>query len=147
MADIQITREFNVTAQRLFDVVTRQSDILNWWGYDGMTFPSYSLDLTQKGPWHFEMQGEDARYKLSGHVTKVDPPHSVSFTWGWHDENDARGPDSHVTFKIDDLGEGRVRLTIDHRDLVDDAMAESHEKGWLGGPIPRLERYLGTLDD
>ena len=115
MADLQIIREFSAKPERLFEVVTQQAHILNWWGYDGMEFPDYSLDLTRKGPWRFEMRSDDGtRYKLSGQVTSVEKPRSVGFTWAWHDDADVRGQETHVTFTIEDLGQGRVRLTIDH---------------------------------
>ena len=149
MADIQITREFRATPEHLFEVVTQEAHILNWWGYDGMEFPSYAIDLSRPGPWHFEMvSGQDGtRYKLSGQVTKVEPPRLLGFTWAWHDDEDLRGAETHVTFTIIDLGDGRVRLTIDHRDLANDEMAANHEKGWTSGPLPRLARYIATFDN
>lgn len=147
MADLHLTREYNVTAQRLFEVITTQSDVLNWWGHDGMTLPDYQLDFSRTGPWFSRLIGEDGTvYKMSGQVTKVDPPRSVSFTWGWHDDADQRGAESHVTLTIDALDEGRARLTIDHRDLPSHDVAERHEGGWTHGPLARLERYLATLN-
>ncbi len=145
MPDIRIEREFGVTPETLFRVVTEQADILNWWGYDGMTFPDYALDLTREGAWHFVMVGDAGkRFKLSGRVTHVNPPRSVGFTWAWHDEEDKRGPESHVTYTIDRTENG-ARLTIDHRDLASDDIAAEHEAGWTGGPLPRLERYIASL--
>jgi len=146
MADVRIVRDFKVSAERLFRAVTEQAEILNWWGHDGMTFPSYALDLTREGPWHSEMVGgQGARCKLSGQVTHVNPPRSVGFTWAWHDETDRRGPESHVTFSIEETGDGAARLTVDHRDLQDSDVAARHEAGWTSGPIPRLERHIATI--
>lgn len=146
MADLQIIRDFKTTAQRLFQALTQQADILNWWGHDGMTFPAYALDFSRTGPWHSEMVGaEGGRFKLSGQVTHVDPPRSVGFTWAWHDENDQRGPESHVTFTVEESGEDAVRLTIDHRDLASAEIASRHEAGWTAGPVVRLERYIASL--
>lgn len=142
MADIQIVREFPVSPERLFRAVTEQAEILNWWGHDGMTIPVKQLDFTREGPWFSEMFGQDGtRYKLSGQVTHVTPPRSVGFTWGWHDAEDQRGPESHVTFTIEAAGDGS-RLIVDHRELPSDEVAGRHEIGWAGGPLKRLERYL-----
>ena len=141
MADIRIMREFRVSAERLFKAVTEQSEILNWWGHEGWTIPAKKLDFTRVGPWFSEMIGEDGtRYKLSGQVTHVTPPTSVGFTWGWHDAEDRRGPESHVTFKVEATNEG-ARLVIDHRDLATQEIAERHQAGWAG-PLNRLDRFL-----
>ena len=144
MADIQIIREFRVGPERLFQALTEQAEILNWWGHEGWTLPAQRLDFTQTGPWFSEMIGQDGtRYKLSGQVTHVAPPHSVGFTWGWHDAEDRRGPESHVTFTVEATGNG-ARLIVDHRKLPGEEIAERHQKGWAG-PLGRLERYIAEL--
>ena len=68
-------------------------------------------------------------FKVSGQVTHVTPPKSVGFTWGWHDEKDQRGHESHVTFSVSEMPTGS-RLTIDHRDLDGSDMRAGHERGW-----------------
>lgn len=147
MADIRIVREFKTSAERLFQALTQQAEILNWWGHDSMTIPAYNLDFSQTGPWFSEMIGSDGtRFKLSGQVTHVNPPKSVGFTWAWHDDQDQRGPESHVTFTVEDSDTGTVRLTVDHRDLADAEIAARHEAGWTTGPIIRLERYIASLE-
>ncbi len=142
MADIRIVREFRVSPERLFQAVTEQAYILHWWGHDGWTSPAQQLDFTKAGPWFSEMFGQDGgRYKLSGQVTHVTPPSSVGFTWGWHDDDDKRGPESHVTFTVEETDTG-ARLIVDHHELPSEEVAGRHETGWAGGPLLRLERYL-----
>lgn len=141
MADIHIFRDFNVSPARLFEAITTDAQILQWWGHDGMDLSDTALDFTRTGPWHAVMIGADgARYHMSGQVTHVRPPVSVGFTWGWHDAAGVRGEaESHVTFTVG-TAPGGARLTIDHRDLPADVAAR-HEKGW-GGPMARLARLL-----
>lgn len=144
MADVQIVRDFQVSPERLFRAITEQAEILNWWGHDGWIIPDRHLDFTRTGPWHSEMFGQDGtRYKLSGQVTHVSPPRSVGFTWGWHDPEDARGAESHVTFTVSRTEDG-ARLIVDHRDLASKEIAERHHAGWAG-PMGRLERYIAGL--
>ena len=142
MADIQLQRLFKVSAERLFEVVTSRRYLLDWIGHDGMTKPEDALDFSREGPWFVVMQdGEGARYKISGHVTHVDAPKSVGFTWGWHDPDDQRGPESHVTFTVHAVPQG-AQLTIDHCNLDDSAQSQRHLAGWtasvdrLGALIP-----------
>lgn len=141
MSDLRLEREFSVSAARLFAAVTTQSDLLNWWGPEGMHVPEHALDFSRTGPWFsVMMNGEGQRYKVSGHVTHVDPPKSVGFTWAWHDDTDARGPESHVTFSIVETAKG-AKLVIDHRDLVDDDSAANHKQGWTS-TLNKLAGYI-----
>ena len=131
MTDLRLEREFKTPAARLFAAVSTQADLLQWWGPEGMHVPVHDLDLSRTGPWFSVMQnGEGQQYKVSGHVTHVDPPHSVGFTWAWHDDQDNRGLESHVTFLVEPTNAGS-RLILDHRDLSDPEQATSHEGGWV----------------
>jgi uncharacterized protein YndB with AHSA1/START domain len=130
MTDLRLERDFPVTAQKLYDWISTPDKLLQWWGPEGMHVPVHNLDFSRTGPWYSVMQNsEGQQYKVSGHVTHVDPPRSVGFTWAWHDESDARGDESHVTFTVEGSETGS-RLILDHRDLGDDERSASHEKGW-----------------
>ncbi len=131
MSDLKLERDFNATADRLFEAVTRHTDLMGWWGPEDIDIIENDLDLSRIGPWFSVMRGRTSGqiFKVSGQVTHVSPPTSVGFTWGWHDDMDARGTESHVTFTIAETPAGS-RLTIDHRDLSDDEMAAHHEQGW-----------------
>ena len=59
MTDIRLEREFNVTPERLFDFVTQRASVLEWFGYEGMTFPAEEMDFSRKGPWFVEMLTKD----------------------------------------------------------------------------------------
>lgn len=139
MCDIRLEREFPVTQQRLFEMLSTQAQLLQWWGHDGWTMMDENLDLSRLGPWFADMRSEEGhRFKLSGQVTRVSPFDVIGFTWGWHDEADQRGIESHVTFTISATAKG-ARLVLDHRNLASDESAAQHERGW-GGPLSRLER-------
>jgi len=130
MTDLRLEREFKVSPARLFAAISTQSDLLQWWGPEGIHVPVHDLDLSRTGPWFSVMQNaEGQQFKVSGQVTHVDPPHSVGFTWAWHDDQDQRGGESHVTFTVL-ATEGGARLILDHRDLDDSDQSTRHEAGW-----------------
>ncbi|MFC3612237.1 SRPBCC domain-containing protein [Lutimaribacter marinistellae] len=141
MTDLTLSRRFPVPPERLFEWVTRPERILKWWGPEGMTVPESDIDFTRTGPWSSVMaNAEGQRFKVSGHVTHVDPPRSVGFTWAWHDESDRRGDESHVTLTVTAAPEG-AQLTIDHRDLAADTA--EHEAGWTS-TLNKLTALLDT---
>ncbi len=130
MADLKLEREFPIDPKDLFAWISDAEKLLQWWGPEGVHVPEHNLDFSRLGPWCSVMQNaEGQRFKVSGQVTHVDPPKSVGFTWGWHDDQDRRGAESHVTLLVEPAGQG-TRLIIDHRDLGDDDIAANHEKGW-----------------
>ena len=130
MTDLRLEREFNVTPERPFEVVSSQAGLLQWWGPESTTLADHQLDFTRTGPWFSTIENsEGQQFKMSGQVTHIDALKSIGFTWGWHDETDQRGPESHVTFTIAETKSG-ARLTIDHRDLDNDEQSERHEMGW-----------------
>lgn len=130
MSDLRLERVFPVTPEHLFAWMTRPENLTRWWGPEGMRAAENQLDFSRTGPWFAVVVGDSGtRYKVSGQVTRVDPPNAVGFTWGWHDDADARGHESHVTFTIlpDPAG---AKLVLDHRDLVDTDQADAHTRGW-----------------
>ncbi|MFS4581547.1 SRPBCC family protein [Phaeobacter sp. C3_T13_0] len=130
MTDLRLEREFPVQPERLFAWISDTNKLLQWWGPEGMTVPEYTLNFREEGPWSTVMISTDGdRYHVSGVVTHVRPPHSIGFTWGWHDLAGARGHESHVTLTVEASVTG-ARLIIDHRDLDDSEQADSHRAGW-----------------
>ena len=130
ITELRLEREFNVTPKRLFDAISKQSELLQWWGPESMFVSDHKLDFSRMGPWFSTLENpQGQQYKVSGQVTHVDPITSVGFTWGWHGDNDQRGAESHVTLTVTETASG-ARLIIDHRALSDSDQGASHEAGW-----------------
>ncbi|SDX45456.1 Uncharacterized conserved protein YndB, AHSA1/START domain [Ruegeria halocynthiae] len=138
MADLKLERDFPVSPETLYAWVSDGAKLLQWWGPEGLHVPRHDLDFSRLGPWYSVMQnGEGQQFKVSGHVTHIDPPNSVGFTWAWHDDRDQRGPESHVTFSVAATDSGS-RLVVDHRELVDAESATNHNEGWTSS-LRKLE--------
>lgn len=146
--DAEFVRDYNVSVDRLWKAVTRPEELVQWFGPEGVRIESCEMDFTRTGPWVCTMRGLESgnRFKVSGQVTSVRPPQqgaegSVGFTWGWHDDEEVRGAESHVTFTVVATDTG-ARFTLSHRDLPTLEAAQGHTRGWLA-TLPKLERYLG----
>ena len=138
MPNLVMERTFDATPEKVFTYLSKAEHIVKWWGPEGMTLPEHELAFDKTGPWLSVMQNaEGQQYKVSGQVTHVDPPNSVGFTWGWHDDQDQRGAESHVTLTVEPAGEG-ARLILDHRELGDDEIAANHNTGWTSS-LRKLE--------
>lgn len=131
MTELTLSRNFLLTPAQVFDFVTRHEHISKWWGPEGMTVPVCEIDFTKTGPWVSVMvNAEGGRHKVSGMVKQINAPHSVEFTWGWHDDNDDRGHESRVRFDIKSDGRGGTDFKLTHAGLVDDESASKHTTGW-----------------
>ena len=140
MSDLKLERHFAADPDTVFAFITQTQHLVKWWGPEGMTLPEKQLDLTQPGHWSsVMMNAEGKRFKVTGEVTSVDPPHAVELTWAWHDENDARGHESTVRFEIKPDGKGGTLFTLIHSGLADEDSAKGHEAGWVS-TLRKLER-------
>jgi uncharacterized protein YndB with AHSA1/START domain len=140
MSDLHLERDFPIAPDRLFDLVSTTTGLVQWFGPEGFTVPEHALDFRREGPWFAVMAGDGRRLKVSGQVTHVRPPASVGFTWAWHDPEDKRGAESHVTLTIVATPTG-ARLILDPRDLATDQV-EPHRGGWIS-TLNKLERVAG----
>ncbi len=140
MTELRIERTFKSDPETVFAFVTQTKHLLKWWGPEGMHIPEHDLDLSRPGPWSSTMVGSQGnRHKVTGEVISIDPPHSVEFTWGWHDDDDQRGHDSRVRFEITGDGNGGTMFVLIHSELADDDSGKNHEMGWTSSLI-KLER-------
>lgn len=144
--EIEFVREYPVSVDRLWRAVTAPDQIVQWFGPEGVDIETCQMDLTRRGPWSCVMRGRESgdRFKVTGQVTHVRPPDpdegSVGMTWGWHDSDDTRGPESHVIFEVSRHA-GQARLRLVHRDLASQQAAQDHTRGWLS-TLRKLDAYL-----
>ncbi len=69
----------------------------------------------------------------NGEVTRCEPPHVLSFTWG-----EEPGDESEVTFELSDL-QGEVLMVLTHRRLANRKMMVDVSGGW--------HAHVGVLAD
>lgn len=140
MENVTLSRVFDAAPEKVFAFVTQAQHLLKWWCHEATTVSEHALSFEALGPWTITMlTAEGQRYKLSGQVTSVDPPRSVGFTWAWHDKDDVRGRESHVTIQLERLRDGGTQLTLTHVNLANAEAADAHAGGWT--------TLLGRLQD
>ena len=144
MTTLTLERRFDAPPEKVFAYISQTKHLLKWWGPEGMDVPEHNLAFDRTGPWYSVMTNDEGqRYKVSGHVTHVDAPHSVGFTWAWHDETDARGVESHVTIRLVPAQGGGTEFQLNHVDLPGDDVAANHEQGWSSS-LRKLEALANS---
>ena len=145
--DLVIERRFPSPPKKMFGFITQTRHLLSWWGPEDVHIGENNLDLSQSGAWFSVMiSGDTTTHKVSGEVLAIDPPHSVTFSWGWHDENDIRGHESIVRFDVagsDTDGASDTCFTLTHMNLPTRESARLHKGGWSSSLV-KLE-HLSDL--
>ena len=143
MTDVTLERQLPDAPSAVWEALTKPEILAQWWGHDGFTLgPLMEIDFSRTGPWAFEMTSPDGRhFKASGQITHVTPGRSVGFTWSWHDPEDQRGPESHVSIMLEEIGRDGTLLTLRHVDLPGDEAAAGQQRGW-GSVLDRLSRIF-----
>ena len=141
MSTLKMEREFSADPERVFAYVTQPAHLVEWWGHEGTTLVEHQLDFSRPGPWFsIMMNAEGGTHKVSGEVLRVEAPHLVEFTWGWHDADDLRGHQSTVRFEVHSNGRGGALLTLIHRGLANEESVSNHKMGWTA-TFTKLERF------
>lgn len=141
MSVLKIERTFPVAPEKVFAFVTQTDHLLKWWGPEGVAMKEHNLDLSRPGAWSSTLvNSEGALHKMSGEVVTVDPPNSVEFTWGWHDDEDQRGYETRVLFEVRPDGGGGTLFLLTHSGLADDEAAANHSRGWTSA-LRKLEQF------
>jgi len=144
VTDVSIERVFSALQEKVFSFITETENLLKWWGPEGISIAENNLNFSACGPWFSVMvNGEGQKLKVSGQVTSVDSPNSVSFTWGWHDDQDVRGAESHVKVTLSADQSGGTNFELVHRDLTDEEAGIRHNEGWASS-LRRLEQFVNS---
>lgn len=145
MSDLRLERTFPHPPERVFAFVTKTEHLLSWWGPEGLGVREHQLDLSRPGAWSSTLvNAEGGLHKMSGEVLEIDPPHSVEFTWGWHDDKDVRGNETRVRFEIESDGGTGSRFRLIHSGLADEESVVNHNRGWSSA-LRKLEQLAGTV--
>ena len=145
--ELRLTRDYDAPRELVFKVWTDPKHTVQWWGPNGFTTTSHSMDFRVGGGWRYTMHGPDGvDYPNVTTFLEVIPPERLVYDHG--DDENPRMFRATVTFE--ELDGGRTRLTLrlafptaEARDLI----VEKH--GAVEGgkqTLARLAQYLSKMD-
>lgn len=81
--EIEVIREVHAPRDLVFEVWTKPEHLQHWWGPNGFTITTHSMDMTQGGRWEFVMHGPDGTdYDNVITYRKIEPPERIEFLHG-----------------------------------------------------------------
>ncbi len=109
--EMVITRLIAAPRELVFKAFTDVEHISSWWGPDGFSTTTYSMDVRPGGEWRYTMHGPDGRdYENRVFYLEVTPPERLVYRHGGDDE--VKGGvsfESTVTFVQQD---GKTLVTL-----------------------------------
>lgn len=144
--EIVTTRLIDAPRALVFEAWTDPKHVAHWFGPDGFTLTTESMDVRPGGVWRFTMHGPDGTdYPNVVTYEEVVPPARLV-----HLHGDEKEPDMfHVTVTLDDR-EGKTALTM--RAVFKSAAARDlvvRERGAIEGAeqtVARLDRYVRSME-
>jgi uncharacterized protein YndB with AHSA1/START domain len=143
---LNITRTFNASLARVWEVWTQPEHITNWWGPKDFTAPSVETDLRTGGKYVYAMRGPegspwDKVMYSGGEYKEVIPMQKIVATDYFTDEKGNKispselgmpgeWPDEMlVTVIFEDIGNNQTKITLTHEGHPAE-MAGDAETGW-----------------
>jgi uncharacterized protein YndB with AHSA1/START domain len=124
--DVAQAIEVEAPPDRIWQLLTDPAELPRWWPDAAELEPGVGGRVVlQFGPGN-----------VAGEITRWQPPSELGFTWV---PSNMPGVRLHVSFTVDDLGDGRSRVSVVHTGF-EDAPAEAREAvvgGWAHF-LPRL---------
>lgn len=137
------TRVFNAPRDLVWEVWTKPEHLKEWWGPDGFTLTSKSMDLREGHQWKFIMHGADRDWDNKIEYIEVVKPSLLVYRHG--DENDTISFMVHVSFE--DMGE-KTFMTLRSVFKSAEFLAEMDRKvnAIEGGKqhVAKLEMYINS---
>ncbi|MDV6234791.1 SRPBCC domain-containing protein [Leptospira ellisii] len=141
-------RYFDVSVDLLFEVWSSRKHLEEWWGPDGFTVTTNSLDFSDGGIWDFVMHGPDGRdYKNRIQFLKIERPRSIFYKHLGNGEGE-KDVDFESKILFEETGEG-VNLTMEQIFPNQEELERVNRKyGAIEGGkqhVGNLVKYLSSL--
>lgn len=162
---ILIERIFDAPREKVWNAWTDPEMIKKWWGPEGFTAPSITIDLRVGGKYTYAMMGPkgsewDRVMYSSGIFKEIIPQEKIVTTDYFSDaegnmiQPSAEGQDDDfptemtVTITFEDIENGKTKLTLFYPRAENEAQYEAMKKsgmkeGWQSS-LTKLEKSLNT---
>ena len=142
--ELVITRVLDAPPRLVFKAWTEPERLVRWWGPQGFTMPSCTLDARPGGAFRFCMRSaEGTDHWLRGVYREIVEPERLVCTWAWEDAEGKPGHETLLTVTFAEHG-AKTKLTL-HQAVFETVTARNgHQEGWTSA-LDRLAEYLAKV--
>jgi uncharacterized protein YndB with AHSA1/START domain len=141
--EIVATRVFDAPRALVFKAWTDEKHLARWWGPNGFTITTHSMDFRVGGTWRFVMHGPDGRdYQNENVYVEINEPERLVYR-----HVPAPKFETTVTFADDDGGKTKVtaRMVFESAALRDATVKAVNAIEGLKQTLGRLGEYVKEL--
>ena len=141
-------RYFDVPIDLAFEAWSTQAHLEQWWGPDGFTITTKSMDFSNGGIWDFIMHGSDGHdYKNKIQFTEIKKPHHIYYKH-LGDGEGSKDVDFLAKIIFEEAGEG-TNLTLEQifqsKEELERVDKKYHAIEGAKQHIGNFGKYLETL--
>lgn len=142
--ELVITRVFDAPRPLVFKAWTEPDRLVRWWGPQGFTTPSCTMDVRPGGAFRFCMRSpEGTDHWLRGVYREIVEPERLVLTWAWEDAERKPGRETVLTVTFAEQG-AKTKLTLRQAVFESVTARDAHQRGWTGS-LDRLAEYLAKV--
>jgi uncharacterized protein YndB with AHSA1/START domain len=128
--ELVLTRVLDAPRALVFHAWTDPEHLVRWWGPQGFTTPSCTMDVRPGGAWRICMRGPDGiDHWVQGAYREVVEPERLVTSWAWEEADGTPGRQTLLTVTLEER-EGRTALTLHQALFGDSVERENHRDGW-----------------
>jgi uncharacterized protein YndB with AHSA1/START domain len=141
---LRLTRVFNASVERVYEVWTDLEHAKEWWGPEGCETLELSVDARVGGQYVWRLRTPDGlEMKAFGEYREVIPRERLVYTWAWADDPEWENHESIVKVEFIAKDEKTTELRLTHENLPSRDSRENHEGGWTSA-LARFSRLVGS---
>ena len=146
--EIRITRLFNAPRELVFEVWTTPEHTGHWWGPNGFTTTTASMEVRTGGQWRYVMHGPDGTdYQNLITYKEVIPPERLVYAHGSTDENPEQFQVTVFFAEMDGKTQINMQMLFKTKEERDQVAKEFGAIEGANQTMARLEAYLEALVD
>jgi uncharacterized protein YndB with AHSA1/START domain len=143
---LKLERIFDAPRALVFEACSKKEHMDRWMCPNGFTIPDSGGEFRVGGKWYSNMLAPDGEgHNMIGEYEKIVPNELIVTSHAWLGDDGKPEHWSTLTFRFEDTGEGKTRLTLEHANLRSDESRNNHVGGWkqciekLGALLEKLQ--------
>ena len=143
MHTVSISKDFPVTAERLYQAWTSPEELKSWWHPMGNELTGVTNELQEGGTvrYEFKTAESDESIKIEGKYETVKPAEHLVYSWIWQLPHQPVGNgDYKLNIRFEAAGDSS-RLHVAQENFGSEEAVQPHKEGWEKA-LEELEAYL-----
>jgi len=125
-----LRRTYNVPRERVYEAWTKPEIAARFFGPGDVTCSNITMDVRPGGTYSLTMDSKEmGAMTATGTYRDVQPPHRLSMTWRWLEDDPAEEHDTLLTLEFHD-NNGKTDFVLKHEQLASVESRDRHEEGW-----------------